>query len=257
LIVQLLLILLPAHPEPWCSGCAVFPYAWSDDALSCLAAPAGLVRLDDWQVQLLGRLDGQGDSPGISGGAAAFPLGPVSLGAGGGWSGTSDSDTLDFQVSAAGTVRGDPIGFMDGVFGPSISVGSSLSWTSAPGGQGCLSTSLGFQFSVFPTIAVGADASGLRLAGDKVVGRTLGYGVTCIYDRSFRAHLSVREGEPAIGAELMVTEVLTVRTGSDGGSWDAGVTALIGDMAFDYALSLMDSGAVHWAGITFTPGGSN
>jgi hypothetical protein len=256
LIPQLLLILLSAPPGPWSSGCAVFPYAWSDDALSCLAAPAGLVRIEDWQVQILGRLNGEGDFPAVSGGAAAFPLGPVVLGAGGGWSGQDGTDTLDLQVSAGATLRGDPIGFMEGVFGPSISVGSSLAWTGIRGGGGCLSTSLGFQFSVFPTIAVGADASGLRLSGDRIVERVLGYGVSCIYDRSFRAHLSVRDGEPAIGAELEVTGSLTVRTGSDGGSWDAGLTARAGSFALDYALSLMDHGVTHRAGLSFVPGGS-
>lgn len=249
--LPLLWLLLATPPDAWASGCAAFPYAWSDDALSCLEAPAGLVRVEEWQVQIMGRLDGDGGSPAVAGGAAALPLGPAVLGAGGGWSSGPERDSLDLQVSLASTVRGDPIGFMEGVFGPSISVGGSLAWTGVSGGEGCLSGSLGFQFSIFPTIAVGADASGLRLAGDRLVERTIGYGVTSVYDRSFRAHLSVRNGRPAIGAELRVTDRLSVRTGSDGSSWDAGLTASLGVLSLDYVLGMSRSGSVHRAGLTF------
>jgi len=255
-ICSVLLALLAAPPGAWSSGCAVQPYSWSDDALSCRIAPAGLVRLEGWRAGLSGRLDGSGETPGLSLGVAGFRAGRVVLGAGAGWSEAGGADTLDLGLAAAATLRGDPIGFMEGVFGPSISVGSSLAWTRTGEGEGCLSASIGLQFSIFPTIAVGADCSGLRLAGDRLVERILGYGVTCVYDRSFRAHLSVRDGRPAVGGELAVTDRLTVRTGSDGSLWVAGLAVPVGDLEFAYSVSLSGSGAVHRAGLEFSPGGS-
>lgn len=208
------------------------------------------------EFQVMGRLDGDGSSPGISAGAAAFSLGPVAFGAGGSWVRSDGSDTLQVKVAVSRIIKGDPIGFMEGIFGPSISVGGTLGWSRSADGANCLAASMGFQFSVFPTVAIGADVSGLRLAGDPLVSRTIGYGATYIYDRGFRAHLSVRDRELAIGVELAVTDRVTVRTGSDGSSWDSGLTLGLGPVSLDYAVQLDRTVASHFAGITFRPGGA-
>lgn len=252
LILTALVSMLP--PGPASAGCSAYPYAWSSDPLSCLVAPAGLVRIESPQFQVMGRFDGDGSSPGIAAGAAAFSLGSMALGAGGSWMRSDDSDTLHVTVAASGVIKGDPIGFMEGIFGPSISAGGTLDWSRSSEGENCLAASLGAQFSVFPTVAIGADVSGLRLAGDPLVSRTIGYGATYIYDRDFRAHLSVRERILAIGVELAVSDHLTVRTGSDGSSWDAGLTAGLGPFSLDYAVRLDRTTASHFTGITFTRG---
>jgi len=253
-LLTALISMLP--PGPSSAGCAAFPYAWSNDPLSCLDAPAGLVRIETSQFQVMGRLDGDGSDPGISAGAAAFNLGSFAMGAGGSWVRTGDSDTLLVKVAVSKVLKGDPIGFMEGIFGPSISAGGTLGWSRSADGANCLAASVGFQFSVFPTVAIGVDVSGLRLAGDPLVNRTIGYGVTYIYDRDFRAHLSVRDKALAIGAELAVTDHLTVRTGSAGGSWDTGLTIGLGSVSLDYAVRLDRTSASHFTGISFVPGGS-
>lgn len=256
----LLLASVSFQPGPAAEGSACMPYAWSDDPATSLFAPAGMVRLESTAYTLFGTIDGSGVGGGGYIAAAGVRLGDFVLGAGGGWVETDGSDTLSVRICGARTVRGDPIGFMEGIFGPSISVGTSLEYTSV-GGEGtaragALSASAGMQFSIFPTIAVGVDVSGLRLAGDTIVERTIGYGVTSIFDSSFRAHLSVIDGRAALGAELGVGDALTVRTGSNGNGWSSGIGLEHGGFRLDWAVTLSDEYVRHYAGLTFVPGGT-
>ncbi|MBN2608676.1 MAG: hypothetical protein JXA64_06135 [Candidatus Fermentibacteraceae bacterium] len=189
--------------------------------------------------------------------AAAGMSGSRHYGVSAGWTGSEDApDTLRAAISTARTIRGDPVGFMDGVFGPSISIGTSLGYISADDGSGgtssMLSAELGFQFSVFPTVAIGADMSGIRLLGDRLGNRRVDYGFTTVFDKRFRGHFSVTDGNASVGFELGVKDWLTVRSGSDGSSWNSGATLQLGWFELEWAVALDDADCRQVFGMTFT-----
>lgn len=189
--------------------------------------------------------------------AAAGRIGPGHYGAAAGWTrNESGPDTLAFSLGAARTLKGDPVGFMDGVFGPSISVGGSLDYFAVNedtgGSSGMLCAQLGFQFSVFPTVAIGADMSGIRLAGDRLRERRVDYGFTTVFDKRFRGHFSVTDGDPSVGFELGVNDWLEVRSGSDGASWNSGASLSLGWFGIDWAVVIRDDDCRQVFGLTFT-----
>lgn len=189
---------------------------------------------------------------------AATEYGSIHCGAGLGWTRSgSEPDTLDASLSVAETLRGDPVGFMEGVFGPSISVGASLGYAltdeTEPGNM--LSASMGLQFSVFPTVAVGVNFSNLRIFGDKLRDRKIGYGISTVFHRGFRGHFSVTESKPSFGFDLSINDWLSVRTGSDGSSWNAGLSAYLRSFRVDWAVMLDNHDNRQVLGISFSPGG--
>jgi hypothetical protein len=189
--------------------------------------------------------------------AAAGRLGSGHYGAAAGWIRNEwGPDTLAFSLSAARTLKGDPVGFMDGVFGPSISVGGSLDFITADddieGSASMLCGQLGLQFSVFPTVAIGADMSGVRLAGDRLRERRIDYGFTTVFDKRFRGHFSVTDGDPSVGFELGVNDWLEVRSGSDGSSWNSGASLTLGWIALDWAVVIRDEDYRQVFGLSFT-----
>ncbi len=189
---------------------------------------------------------------------AATELGSIHCGAGLGWTRSeSDPDTLDVSVNIAETLRGDPVGFMEGVFGPSISVGASLGFalTDEIESMNMLSASLGLQFSVFPTVAIGVNVSNLRIFGDKLRDREVGYGISTVFHRGFRGHFSVTESKPSFGFDLFINDWLSARTGSDGSSWNAGLSAYYHSFRVDWAVMLDNYDNRQVLGISFSPGG--
>ena len=192
--------------------------------------------------------------------ASAFELSGKHFGAAAGLIRSEfEPDTLLVALIAAETLKGDPIGFMEGVFGPSISVGGSLGLIVTDDDTGnsseMLSAGLGFQFSVFPTIAIGADVSNLRLAGDRLQERVIGYGFSTVFDRNFRGHFTVTNGKSALGFDLKVNDWLTVKTGSDGSSWNAGFSFEHDWFKLDWAVILNDHDCRQVLGISVSPGG--
>jgi hypothetical protein len=185
-------------------------------------------------------------------------IGGRHLGASAGWSRGEFSDTLRAEISSARTIRGDPIGFMEGVFGPSISIGASLGYlTTDPDsgdGAGMLNAGLGFQFSVFPTVAIGANLSGVRLAGDRLVDQHVNYGFTTVFDKRFRGHFAVTGGKAAVGFELGVRDWLTVRAGSDGSTWNSGASFQISQFSLDWAVILDEEDCRQVIGLGFAMG---
>lgn len=243
-------------PGPGVSGCACDPYAYADDAASCLDAPAGLVRIIGTEYTVYAVASDE-DNNGLYA-AVATELGSVHCGAGLGWTRSgSDSDTLDISVSIAETLRGDPVGFMEGVFGPSISVGASLGFASTDEieSMNMLSASLGIQFSVFPTVAIGASVSDLRLFGDNLREREIGYGFSTVFHRGFRGHFSVSGSKPSFGFDLSINDWLSARTGSDGSSWNAGLSAYYNCFRVDWAVMLDNHDNRQTLGVSFSPGG--
>lgn len=240
------------------AGSASGPYAWSDDPASCLQAPAGLVRITGTGFTVYSGASDADNGSLVA--AAAGMLGGGHYGAGAGWVRTETGpDTLMASLSAARTLKGDPIGFMEGVFGPSISVGGTLGFITTDddgvNDDAMLSADLGFQFSVFPTVAIAAQISGIRLAGDSLRSMNVNYGFSTIFDRRFRGHFSVSRGNPAVGFELGVRDWLTVRSGSDGSSWNSGVSLEIDRFSLDWAVILDDTDCRQLLGITADFGG--
>ena len=243
-------------PGPGVSGSACYPYAYSDDAASCLYAPAGLVRITDTQYAVYA-VASDADNNGIYA-VAATEAGSYHYGAGLGWTRSeSDPDTLDVSVSIAETLRGDPVGFMEGVFGPSISVGASLGFalTDETESENMLSASLGLQFSIFPTVAIGVNCSNLRLFGEKLRDREIGYGFSTVFHRGFRGHFSVKDRRPSFGFDLVINDWLSVRSGSDGISWNAGLSAYFNSFKVDWTVMLQNNDNKQVLGISFSPGG--
>jgi len=191
---------------------------------------------------------------------SAFELGGNHYGAAAGWiRSESEPDTVQVALIAAKTLKGDPVGFMEGVFGPSISIGGTLGLTVTDDGadnySDMLSADLGFQFSVFPTVAIGANVSNLRLYGDSLWERVIGYGFSTVFDRKFRGHFTVTNGKSALGFDLNVNDWFTVRTGSDGSSWNAGVSFEHEWLKLDWAVILNDHDCMQVLGISVSPGG--
>ncbi len=191
---------------------------------------------------------------------AAFELGGNHYGAAAGLlRSESAPDTVSVALIHARTLKGDPIGFMEGVFGPSISIGGALGLTVTDDETGnyseMLSAGLGFQFSVFPTIAIGANVSNLRLTGDSLHERVIGYVFSTVFDRKFRGHFTVTNGKSALGFDLNISDWLTARTGSDGSSWNAGVSFEHEWLKLDWAVILNDHDCRQVLGISVSPGG--
>ncbi len=248
--------MFPRGPEA--VGSASGPYAWSDDPAGCLQAPAGLVRITGSMFTVYSGASDADNGSLVA--AAGGMLGGGHYGAGAGWVRTDTGpDTLMASLSAATTLKGDPIGFMEGVFGPSISVGGTLGFISTDENDlndgRMLSADVGFQFSLFPTVAIAAQMSGIRLAGDSLRSRNVNYGFSTVFDRRFRGHLSVSQGNPAVGFDLGVRDWLTVRSGSDGSSWNSGLSLEFYRFTLDWAVVLDDTDCRQLLGITAAFGG--
>ena len=241
------------------AGCSCGPYAWSNDASSCLIAPAGLVRITETQFSVYSTVSDIDNNSFVA--ASVFEIGGNHYGAAAGLQHSeTESDTVQIALITAKTIKGDPVGFMEGVFGPSISIGGSLGLTVTDDDAGnfseMVSGGLGIQFSVFPTIAIGANVSNLRFYGESLLEKTIGYGFSTVFDRKFRGHFTVTNGKSALGFDLNVNNWLTVRTGSDGSSWNAGVSIEHEWLKLDWAVILNDNDCRQVLGITVSPGGS-
>jgi len=236
---------------PAVQGCASGPWAWSEGPAECLYAPAGIVRMTGFACSAFSSFD-NGERDGLTVVGAGKILGGHYMASTMLLRGER-SDTMAVSLGTARTLKGNPVGFMDGVFGPSITVGGKLEYLSPTDarGDGMLSLTAGMQFSVFPTIALGVNVSGLRLAGENLAGRRVDYGFTTIFDRRFRGHFSVNAGRPAVGFELEVKEWLKTRTGSDGTSWNSGISLLLPWGVLEWGLGLGNTRVVQVAGIRF------
>lgn len=244
-----------AFPQgPAAAGSACGPWAWSSDAVECAVAPAGLVRMTGFRYAIYTSIEDSQN--GSLAAVAAGKLGGRHYSAAAAWIRDPEGiDTLYASLGTAGTLRGDPVGFMEGVFGPSITLGGSIGYAFTEGDPDgdarMLSTDLGFQFSVFPTVAVGANMSGIRLAGDRIGERSTDYGFTTIFDRRFRGHFSVTDRRAAVGFELGVRDWLTVRAGSDGSSWNSGASLSAGPFGLDWSVVIHGLDTVHYLGVSF------
>ncbi|MCD4707461.1 MAG: hypothetical protein K8S62_06960 [Candidatus Sabulitectum sp.] len=220
----------------------MFPAAWSNDPVSCMAAPAGMGRIEFFEVAAAGGITNDEPSGSV---AAVMPLGGSGfhLGTGAAWD--NDCRTGIAQLSGSYVVAGDPIGFMEGLFGPSIAVGASVRYQYADStDEKSLDLDAGFQFSLFPSLALGMTCT------DITEDRRFTTGFSHVFNRNLKAHTSFSDDNWQVGCELMVTRALRVYSGTDGDNVNAGAGLSRGEWNFGYGAVLHRNGIEHRFGIS-------
>lgn len=284
-MIQCLAALLLSASEAWpgagtaeAVAVAAWPSAWGSSSSTAYEAPAGISRIEGVDLSA-SYANGPGDLAMLSAGTRTGPVFSA-LGLGCAWShsdggvpagsdhdgGTDASDPVSLTAACAWVVTGDPVGFIEGFFGPSISVGAACRavWGEGGGGDGDADVdgdeilgSAGLQFAIFPTFSLGASVVDIPLSAQPGTEAETHWGATYIFTRELRVHASVSGDGPAMGAELDVTPWLRAGTGSDGDAWNAGVSVDIGRLTAGYGLSLDDSSAVHAVTVEIGFGGAN
>lgn len=224
------------------TGLGVFPAAWSDDPVSCMAAPAGMGRIEFTEVSVSGGITSNEPSGAL---AAVIPLGlsGVSIGSGAGWNNLSKTGML--QVSGCYVVAGDPIGFMEGLFGPSISTGVSVRYEYADStGENKFDADAGFQFSLFPSFALG------MICTDIIEDPVLVTGFSHVFNRNLTVHAGFSEEAWQVGCELAVTRSFRVFSGTDGDNLNAGMSVSSGELEYSYGSVLHENAIEHSIGVT-------
>lgn len=149
--------------------------------------------------------------------AAVMPLGTSGfhMGTGIGWDHKYRTGTA--QLSSSYVLRGDPIGFMEGLFGPSITTGVSVRYTYADSvEEHSFDTDAGFQFSLFPSFALGMNYT------DIINDPELVTGFSHVFNKNMKTHVSFTDSDWNIGCELMITRALQVYSGTNGDLVNAG-----------------------------------
>ncbi len=229
----MLAILLSAgllFPSPAAMGRGVHPAAWAFGPMQLPDAPAGLSRLTGPEVGAW--YWGAGNGPGAVGLAGGIPLAEGRFA--GGLSAYVEGEGLDrFGAMAGGSwvITGDPIGFMEGLFGPSLVLGASAGVMEEgagvfPVGDGSL------QLSLFPSFALGASC--LWKHGKRPEGH---FGFTHVFNRAFTVNAGISGGDPEIGAVLSLSPGLCISAGTGGSLWHTGVSVGIGSLRAEAAVA--------------------
>ncbi len=207
-----------------------------------MAAPAGMGRIEFFEVAATAGVSDNEPSGSV---AAVMPLGlsGFHIGTGAGWDNVSRTGTA--QMSGSYVVAGDPIGFMEGLFGPSITTGVSARYEFADStGDNSFDVDAGFQFSLFPSFALG------MMYTDIIEDRRLTTGFSHVFNRNLKAHFSLSEDYWQTGCELMVTRSFRVYSGTDGENVNAGVRLSRGKWNFGYGAELLENAVEHRIGIS-------
>ncbi len=206
-----------------------------------MSAPAGLGRIAGLQAESAW---GYGEDAHSYAAAAAMPLGTggFSAGAGGGWNGANHSRF--FQLSGCYVLTGDPIGFMEGLFGPSITTGASagVSTDSTGSTEACID--LGLQFSLFPSFALGLSYSDASADG---VFRT---GFSHVFNRNLLVHVNYGDETWQAGAELTVRPAFKLLSGTDGQGLNCGFSLSRENWTLAYGARFMENSIAHGAGVS-------
>ncbi len=207
-----------------------------------MAAPAGMGRVEFLEISVNAGL-GKNESSGCA--AAVIPVGlsGFHIGTGAGWN--SYSDTGTFQLSGSYVIAGDPIGFMAGLFGPSMATGVSARYQYADStGEDNFDVDAGFQFSLFPSFALGMNFT------DILEDRTLTTGFSHVFNRNLKAHTTFGDGNWQIGCELAVTRALKLYSGTGGEDFNAGVSFAMESWNFGYGAMFHENEIQHKFGIS-------
>lgn len=211
----LLVVLSLLNPSPSVMGRGVHPAAWGRGSWELTDSPAGLSRLEYPELASWW-WSSSGDTPEISvSGGLPLPGDRYFIGG----TLTSDSDLGGFRAVLGGArvLTGDPIGFMEGLFGPSMVIG--LSGGVSDHGDGAQTFASGSaQLSLFPSFALGAVSTWRR---DHRPDFTLGF--THVFNRAFTLNAAMSRGTPQIGGVLKVSPRLSVTAGTMGDGWHSGL----------------------------------
>lgn len=222
-------------------GLGVHPASWSRSPVSAMSAPAGLGRMGELQAETAW---GYEDHEHSFAAAAVMPLGPegLSAGAGGGWNGAPG--TGFFQLSGCYVLTGDPIGFMEGLFGPSVTTGASAGVLTDSTGSTESYFDLGLQFSLFPSFALGVNCS------DVSGSRVFSTGFSHVFNRNLLIHVNYRDETWQAGAELTVKPSFKLFSGTDGRGLNCGASLSRGEWTLSYGARLVENTIDHGAGIS-------
>ncbi len=207
-----------------------------------MAAPAGMGRIEFFQVSAAGGFSDNEPSGCV---AAVLPLGGsgFDLGTGAAWDNRLNTGTA--QLSGSYVVAGDPIGFMEGLFGPSITTGVSARYQYADStGDNSFDVDAGFQFSLFPSFALGMTYT------DIIEDRIITAGFSHVFNRNLKAHAAVRDHKWEVGCELTVSRSLKIYSGTDSHTVNAGLGISAGEWEYGYGAVLHKNGIEHRLGIS-------
>jgi len=207
-----------------------------------MAAPAGMGRVEFFEMSVNAGL-GEKESSGSA--AAVLPIGlsGFHIGAGAGWN--IHNSTGAFQLAGSYVIAGDPIGFMAGLFGPSITTGVSAGYHYADStGHGILDVDAGFQFSLFPSFALGMNLM------DILEDRTLVTGFSHVFNRNFKAHTTLSDGNWRVGCELAVNRALKLYSGTGGEDFSAAASFATGSWNYRYGALFQENEIEHKFGIS-------
>ncbi|MFO7627308.1 MAG: hypothetical protein R6V62_08630 [Candidatus Fermentibacteraceae bacterium] len=239
----LLLVAVLSYSPPSVMGRGVHPAAWASSPLELFDAPAGLSRLEGPEAG--GWVRSFSDGPGEMGVYGGIPLPGDRFSAGAVVSAATDIDDFEFALGGSWVVTGDPIGFMEGLFGPSIVLGCS---------GGAVDTGEGFdpfvtaslQFSMFPSFALGAASSWSPDARPR-----MSLGFTHVFNRAFTLNAGFTRESPEIGALLRISPDLSFTAGTGGRDWHSGVLLHAGPFRIDLSVVFDGDDAEGGAGLSW------
>lgn len=240
----LVAVLLCVSP-PSVQGRGVHPAAWASTPFELLDAPAGLSRLESPEAGFWARSRSGGPAEfGVCGG---IPLPGERFAAGALVSADSGSGGFGFALGGSFVLTGDPIGFMEGLFGPSIVLGCSGGASDSEDGLEPFATA-SIQFSMFPSFALGA---GTTWKADARPRMSLGF--SHVFNRAFTLNAGFTPESPEIGAALRVSPNLSFTAGTGGKDWHSGVLLHAGSVRLELSVLLDGDEAEGSAGLGWAP----
>lgn len=206
-----------------------------------MSAPAGLGRLGEPAFEAAW---GTADNASSALAAASIPLGRgFTGGAGAGWNEAEGTGMM--QLSSCYVLTGDPIGFMEGLYGPSVTLGAAVSARYDPDAESTdFVLDCGFQFSLFPSFALGVNCS--DAAGESVF-RT---GFSHVFNRSLLVHANYGDETWQGGGELTVKPFLKLLAGTDGDGFNGGMKYTIDRWTFSYGATFRETSIEHCLGLS-------
>ena len=206
-----------------------------------MSAPGVMGRRGETSIQVSLGVPGKDVSAAA---AAVTPLGKgFTAGAGAEWNGAGDKGL--FQLSSCYVITGDPIGFMEGLYGPSITAGASVSAGYDDSTRSSeVSFDCGVQLSLFPSFALGVNCS--DLAGEAVF-RT---GFSHVFNRSLRIHVNYGSDKWQGGGELTVKPFFRILAGTDGSSFNGGFAYSLERWTASYGARFLETSVEHSIGLT-------
>ncbi len=212
--------------------------------MSCMSAPAGMGRIEFTETTASFKVS-DNDFSGAA--AVILPIGDTKFHTGVAMLWNNEQGVGTAQISGSYIVTGDPIGFMEGLFGPSITVGFSSRYIfadSMPEDSSSFDIDAGFQFSLFPSFAIG------MMGTDILNNREITTGFSNVFNRTLKGHVSFTEDSWQVGCELSISRFFRVFSGTDTKNVHAGLLYSFGSWKSDYAVILHENAIEHSVGLS-------